>query len=140
MQAAGLPMQSIVWPDWQLAALDSHEDDKPKSLITEIDRQALSQAVAGTQSGHILLATHHPLVEVHSPWLARDRIVAFGAVELAEPAKRRTSAGVVFGHTIKRWKPKWGGAPYLVCFDVFSVSAPKLTFCTGTILHRAING
>lgn len=99
MQAAGLPMQSIIWSDWQLVALDSHEDDKPQSLITEIDRQALSQAVAGTQSRHILLATHHPLVEVQCPWLDRDRIV--GPLELLNWLNQEGNErlrGAVFGH------------------------------------------
>ena len=99
MQAAGLPMQSIIWSDWQLVALDSHEDDKPQSLITEIDRQALSQAVAGTQSRHILLATHHPLVEVQCPWLDRDRIV--GPLELLNWLNQEANErlrGAVFGH------------------------------------------
>ena len=99
MQAAGLPMQSITWSDWQLVALDSHEDDKPQSLITEIDRQALSQAVAGTQSRHILLATHHPLVEVQCPWLDRDRIV--GPLELLNWLNQEANErlrGAVFGH------------------------------------------
>lgn len=99
MQAARLPMQSIIWSDWQLVALDSHEDDKPQSLITEIDRQALSQAVAGTQSRHILLATHHPLVEVQCPWLDRDRIV--GPLELLNWLNQEANErlrGAVFGH------------------------------------------
>ena len=99
MQVAGLPMQSIIWSDWQLVALDSHEDDKPQSLITEIDRQALSQAVAGTQSRHILLATHHPLVEVQCPWLDRDRIV--GPLELLNWLNQEANErlrGAVFGH------------------------------------------
>ena len=99
MQAASLPMQSIIWSDWQLVALDSHEDDKPQSLITEIDRQALSQAVAGTQSRHILLATHHPLVEVQCPWLDRDRIV--GPLELLNWLNQEANErlrGAVFGH------------------------------------------
>ena len=38
-------------PDWQLAALDSHEDDT--NLITEIDRQALSQASRHAVAAHI---------------------------------------------------------------------------------------
>ena len=99
MQAASLPMQSIIWSDWQLVALDSHEDDKPQSLITEIDRRALSQAVAGTQSRHILLATHHPLVEVQCPWLDRDRIV--GPLELLNWLNQEANErlrGAVFGH------------------------------------------
>ena len=82
-----------------LVALDSHEDDKPQSLITEIDRQALSQAVAGTQSRHILLATHHPLVEVQCPWLDRDRIV--GPLELLNWLNQEANErlrGAVFGH------------------------------------------
>jgi len=123
MQAAGLPMQSIVWPDWQLAALDSHEDDKPKSLITEIDRQALSQAVAGTQSRHILLATHHPLVEVHCPWLDRDRIV--GPLELLNWLNQQSGErlrGVVFGHTHQEVEAKVG------CWPVFGVPSTCFQF------------
>ncbi len=128
MQVAGLPMQSIIWSDWQLVALDSHEDDKPQSLITEIDRQALSQAVAGTQSRYILLATHHPLVEVQCPWLDRDRIV--GPLELLNWLNQEANErlrGAVFGHAHQELQAMVGPWPVFgvpsTCFQFQPQSA-----------------
>lgn len=99
MQDAELPMQSIVWSDWQLLALDSHEDDKPKSLVTEADRQAVQRALIQTAARHVLLATHHPLVDVHCPWLDKDRLV--GPLELMNwlhAVSEQRLRGAVFGH------------------------------------------
>ena len=141
MQAASLPMQSIIWSDWQLVALDSHEDDKPQSLITEIDRRALSQAVAGTQSRHILLATHHPLVEVQCPWLDRDRIV--GPLELLNWLNQEANgacAVLCLATPTKKYKPWSGHGRYLACrLLVFSFS-PKAHVLHWTDLRRAISG
>jgi Icc protein len=129
MQAAELPMRSIVWPDWQLLALDSHEDDKPKSLIVESDRQALATAVAGTSANHVLLATHHPLVELQCPWLDKDRIV--GPLELLrwlDSICDQRLRGAVFGHAHQEVQGKVGAWPVFgvpsTCFQ-FQPQSPS---------------
>ena len=46
MQEAGMSMNPIIWEDWHLQGLDSHEDDRPKALVTELDRRAVAQGLA----------------------------------------------------------------------------------------------
>ena len=99
MQEAGLPMDSIVWQDWHLQALDSHEDDKPKALVADRDRQVVVQGLKRGAAHSVLLATHHPLVEVDCPWLDKDRIV--GPLELMNwlnNVSEQRIRGAVFGH------------------------------------------
>ena len=69
----------IVWEDWHLQGLDSHEDDRPRalSLNGSSGRRTRVRAGCGTLG---LLATHHPLVAIDCPWLDKDRII--GPLEL----------------------------------------------------------
>ena len=107
MQAADLPMAPLALAAWNIVALDSHEDDVPQALVQDADRLQTGQQIDEAQGDHILLATHHPLVAINSPWLDKDRIK--NAVELVSwLAERSVQAGkprlraVVFGHAHQR--------------------------------------
>lgn len=103
MQAARLPMQTLELGRWSIVWLDSHEDELPVSLVSEQDRQQTGKALQLALGQHALVATHHPLISVNSPWLDKDRIQS--AVELIEYLAECSVIGsdvrlrsVVFGH------------------------------------------
>ena len=116
MQMAGLPMRPLKLGAWCIVPLDSHEDDRPRALITQADKAAAAAAMAETDAAHCLVATHHPLVEVNCPWLDADRIQ--NPQELLEwlaecsainGASRLRS--VVFGHAHQAVASKCGALP-----------------------------
>ena len=112
MQEASMPMDAIVWPDWHLQALDSHEDDKPKSLITDIDRHSVAQGLQQGAAHSVLLATHHPLVEVDCPWLDKDRIAEpLELMNWLNGVSKQRIRGVVFGHAHQVVEGRVGGWP-----------------------------
>lgn len=103
MQQAQLPMQPVELGGWIIAWLDSHIDGAPESRVDSADRAHLSAQLDATDNAqHLLVATHHPLVEVNSPWLDKDRIQNPKELLewLAEQAKQHSLVlhGVVFGH------------------------------------------
>ncbi len=98
MEAAGLPMAPVSLPGWDLIPLDSHEDEVTPSLVTDEDKATVAAAISQATQANLLVATHHPLVTVNSPWLDKDRIQ--NAEELVDwlsecSAKLRA---IVFGH------------------------------------------
>lgn len=118
MQGAGLPMTPVEIGGWHLNWLDSHEDELPRALITEADKNSLRERLAHTQAQHVLLATHHPLVAVNAPWLDKDRIQ--NPVELlqwcAKCCAQANPAGgdlrvVVFGHAHQAVSGQCAGIP-----------------------------
>ena len=60
---------------WSLVPLDSHIDDQPVSMVSAADRQRTADLIMRSSAEHLLLATHHPMVAVNSPWLDKDRII-----------------------------------------------------------------
>ena len=69
LEAGGLAL-----PGWQVLPLDSHVDDEPQALVSESDFRALKAACDRSANENLLVATHHPPVEIGCPWLDRDRI------------------------------------------------------------------
>lgn len=103
MQQAQMPMQPLRLGQWSIVALDSHVDDQPQAQVSAADRDLVAQHFAQSDADHLLLATHHPLIEVDCPWLDQDRIqnpdellewLADRSVRLGSPRLR----GAVFGH------------------------------------------
>lgn len=74
MQTANMPMSPLEVGAWSIVALDSHEDDAPRALVTEADRAAVALHLRQASGHHCLVATHHPPVSVNCPWLDKDRI------------------------------------------------------------------
>ncbi len=84
-------------PGWDVIGLDSHVDDETRADVSEKDLAALQESLANVDGRHVLIATHHPPVDVGSPWLDKDRIP--NAQELLELLSEHPSVkGMVFGH------------------------------------------
>ena len=116
MSAAGLPLTPLELPPWQLVPLDSHVDEAPQAMITAADRASTAAMLAAGEMPFALVATHHPLFTINSPWLDRDRIQ--NGEELVEwlsecSAVRGTSRlrGVVFGHAHQEVEGEFSGVP-----------------------------
>ncbi|XOV85793.1 MAG: metallophosphoesterase [bacterium] len=103
MQAAALPMAPLTSGNWDIVPLDSHEDDAPRAQVRDVDRRQAGHYLERAGADHALLATHHPLVTINSPWLDKDRIkngdelVSWLAARSRRAGKARLRA-VVFGH------------------------------------------
>jgi Icc protein len=92
-----LETDHLVLPGWRVIALDSHRDDEPQAEVTGADFAAFQEACGAAEQNHVLVATHHPPVDVGCPWLDRDRIQ--NGIELLEwMAEHSTARAMVFGH------------------------------------------
>jgi Icc protein len=99
MRDAQLPMQTLTLGSWSVVGLDYHEDDVPKADIDAAKRDALVSHWREQTARFALLATHHPLLPIGSPWLDKDRIDDPETLLdqlIATPRPR--FAGAVFGH------------------------------------------
>jgi Icc protein len=84
-------------PHWDLIGLDSHVDDAVEGELLASDMSALTANLRGAQGRHVLIATHHPPVDVGCPWLDKDRIQ--NGQELLDSLSEHASVkGMVFGH------------------------------------------
>ena len=148
MYAAQLPMAPLELDAWALVPLDSHEDDAPRARVEPADLAATTAAMTATDARHILLATHHPMIEINSPWLDVDRIqngsdliesLASHSGVATEGSRLR---GVIFGHAHQPVNGMCGGVALYgapsTCFgfvphsETFSVdnSAPGYRWLT----------
>ena len=99
MVQAGLPMEPLALGPWTVFALDSHEDDQPAAKVDDVERAALLTCWQSTKSEYGLLATHHPLLSIGSPWLDKDRIAdPESLMDALIAASGPQFAGAVFGH------------------------------------------
>ena len=84
-------------PGWTVLGLDSHVDEQPAARLDSADVERLKAGCASAGAEHVLLATHHPPIDVGSPWLDKDRIQN-GADLLEWMAEHTTVRAMVFGH------------------------------------------
>jgi Icc protein len=99
MHDARLPMQAITLGPWLIAPLDSHVDNEPSAYIASDDLLELTQAINASDAEFLLLATHHPMVEIGAPWLDKDRILRVDELTNAIAATPgATLCGTIFGH------------------------------------------
>lgn len=84
-------------PGWMLIGLDSHVDGQVGAGLTETDMASLRRDLAAASGRHVLIATHHPPVDVGCPWLDKDRIQN-GAELLEWLSEHAGVKGMVFGH------------------------------------------
>jgi Icc protein len=97
-QMAGLVVvRRLELPGWTLVALDSHVDDEPGALVDRNEFEGLKQACREAESDNLLIATHHPPIEIDCPWLDKDRIKN-GAELLEWMSEHGTIRAMVFGH------------------------------------------
>ena len=92
-----LETECLELPGWQVVPLDSHVDDEPQALVSAADFAALERACNRSANVNLVVATHHPPVEIGCPWLDRDRIQN-GAELLEWMAEHGRIRAVVFGH------------------------------------------
>ena len=98
------PMRSLLrepsvleLPGWRLIGLDSHVDDEPGAVVGDPEWQRLQEICTASQGEHVLVATHHPPIEINCPWLDKDRIKN-GPQLLESLAEHGHVAAMVFGH------------------------------------------
>ncbi len=84
-------------PGWLLIGLDSHVDGQVGAGLAETDMVSLRRELAASGGRHVLIATHHPPVDVGCPWLDKDRIQN-GAELLEWLSEHAGVKGMVFGH------------------------------------------
>ena len=84
-------------PGWDIIGVDSHVDDEVEATLTAGDMQDLEEHLGNAGHRHVLIATHHPPLEVGCPWLDKDRIQ--NGQELLESLSEHPGVrGMVFGH------------------------------------------
>jgi Icc protein len=84
-------------PEWDIIGLDSHVDNETGADVSEKDLAGLNAALADADVPNVIVATHHPPIEVGCPWLDKDRIQ--NGQELLEFLSEHASVkGMVFGH------------------------------------------
>ena len=119
MLDAGMPTGPIDLGAWRILPWDTHEDDRPAAIWDEGDWQALLDEI-GRSEEHLVVATHHPLVDVGCPWLDKDRLG--NAPELVECLAQASSVkSVVFGHAHQTVERRHGNLALLgtpsTCFQ-----------------------
>ena len=96
MLEAGMPMAPVQLGRWRVIPWDTHGDDCPGAVWDEARWRALRAAIHGTD-GYALVATHHPLIDVGSAWLDKDRLDNAEDV-MNRLAQMPAARAVAFGH------------------------------------------
>ena len=109
-------------PGWTVLGLDSHQDGRPGARLKAAELNALKSACveAADRGDRVVIALHHPLVDVGAPWLDKDRIQ--NPDELLEwLAEHSTTAAVVTGHAHQAFEARFRGISLLgtpaTCFQ-----------------------
>ena len=75
------PMQSILSKparldlgSWELVGMDTHVDDDVAACLRPDDEELLREACATAGGTHLLVACHHPPIELSCPWIDKHRI------------------------------------------------------------------
>ena len=83
--------------NWRLVGMDTHVDDDVAACLRATDEALLREACAASHGSHILIACHHPPIELECPWIDKHRILE--GVELLEWLSEHSCIkGMVFGH------------------------------------------
>ena len=119
MLEADMPMAPIGVGGWRIFGWDTHEDHRPGAVLNEASWRALRDGIDG-KDGPLVVATHHPLVDVGCPWLDKDRLP--NAQELIEYLAEASSVkSVVFGHAHQTVEKRHGDMALLgtpsTCFQ-----------------------
>ena len=110
---AVLPCGRVAWQrahaaaPWTVLMLDSHLPGEVGGELGAEELGALAAELAAA-TGPVLVALHHPPVEIGSAWMNRDRLrdhAAFWAVVDGEPRVR----GVLWGHIHQDFEQRRGG-------------------------------
>ncbi|MCZ6618661.1 MAG: phosphodiesterase [Gammaproteobacteria bacterium] len=82
---------------WQLIGMDTHVDDDVAARLHPADEELLREACAGAGNTHLLIACHHPPIELSCPWIDKHRLQE-GADLLGWLSGHPCVKGMVFGH------------------------------------------
>ncbi len=99
MVVSGLTQADADLDGWQIIGFDTHADDEPEACFPEVRFERLRNRVCALPgNAPVLLACHHPPVDVGCPWLDKDRIQS--GEELLEWAGACANVkALIFGHT-----------------------------------------
>ena len=98
------PMRSILseparldLEGWQLLGMDTHVDDDVAACLRPSDEERLREACVTADGTHLLIACHHPPIELGCPWIDKHRIQE-GTDLLEWLSEYSCVKGIVFGH------------------------------------------
>ncbi len=83
--------------EWAIQMLDTHVDDTPAGAISAASLAALAEDLAAERARHVLLAGHHPLLPVGTPWLD-SQVPPQGAALAARLAVQPQVRAYLCGH------------------------------------------
>ena len=121
MKRAGLPMDPLNIGSWSIVWLDSHEDESTPASITAADEAFLLESIEAAKGSSLLIATHHPLLDVGSPWLDKDKIREVDRLcRLVTRSPEiqcglKSVKGFIFGHAHQEVVSSVQGIPALGC-------------------------
>lgn len=88
---------TLFFRDWMILGIDSHVDGDVHGHVFPEAIRALGAQLQEANGRHVLIAVHHPPIEVGSPWLDDHRIK--NGMELLEWLSEHPGVkGMVFGH------------------------------------------
>lgn len=96
---------------WRLIGLDSQVPGKVHGELNETQWQLLERAALTAEGRHLLVAIHHPPLELGSAWL--DRIGLRGADEFRQWLANFGVKACLFGHAHQEWGSVDQGVRYL---------------------------
>jgi 3',5'-cyclic-AMP phosphodiesterase len=121
------PLSQLRLGDWEIIGFDTHADGQVEARFDAAHRARLVARIGASAARHILLACHHPPVEVGCPWLDPHRIRE-GRELLESCAAHDRVRGLVFGHVHQEVTARFGHLAVLgtpsTCFQ-FEPHAPR---------------
>ena len=121
MKKARLPMHPLNIDAWSIVWLDSHQDESTPASVSEIDEAFLLESIESAKGSSLLIATHHPLLDVGSRWLDEHKIREVDRLfELVNKSPYIQSGfksvkGFIFGHAHQEVVSNVHGIPALGC-------------------------
>ena len=121
MKRACLPMDPLNIDAWSIVWLDSHQDESTPASVSATDEAFLLESIESAKGSSLLIATHHPLLDVGSPWLDKHKIREVDRLfELVNKSPDIQSGfksvkGFIFGHAHQDVDSSVQGIPVLGC-------------------------
>lgn len=97
--------------NWRIIGLDSKVTGKAHGALAQSQWQLLERAAQTAANRHLLVAVHHPPLELGSAWL--DRIGLHGAAEFRQWLTNLKVKACLFGHAHQEWSSVEQGVHYL---------------------------
>jgi 3',5'-cyclic-AMP phosphodiesterase len=104
---------------WDVITFDTHEDGRVEASPETAEWRRLEGRLAASDAEHVLLACHHPPIDIGCAWLDRHRIPDGAA--LLELCRAHRVRGLVFGHVHQEVTERSGAVAVLgtpsTCFQ-----------------------